>query len=599
MKTRFNSRTVFVAGYALMTTLIFAAVSIVLVTSTLNWTSGSFRVTERNNAYNRAVSAAESSVECVIARMDRDFLNRSIDYNNLTPYRLTVPTTYMPTGWPLQYQFTDTNNVVDHTTVIGGVQSVQTNIDPQLPGLYGIVFPARVASFAKRLGTPGYDVAAGVQQDISLVIIPIFQFEAFYSLDLEINPGPQMQITGKVHGNANMFLAPQTGLEFFDGVEAVGKVYYDRMTNDPAYGSGKVMPVFDLPPHAAVSGAESMTLPIGTNNAPSAVVKILDVPPAGEDPLSALGAARLYNQSDLIVTTYANGAVSVMAGRWDLNQAVAPDITNGTGYSFITITNTFFDQRENKSALVTDLDVGAFNKWLTNTAPNGGAALNIAKKTKFGTNATPAGLNSIYIDDRRLGSTTSFAAVRVGNGQTLPPDGLTVATARPIYVMGNYNVPTADLGSLNTANTKPAALMGDAISVLSGGWVDSKSTSPDNTGRPAQDDTVNAAFLAGIVETTRVNNVPHYSGGLENFPRFLENWNGKNFTYNGSMVVMFPSRFATSWWVGPSSTTYYQAPKRNWAFDKNYLASQKLPPNTPGVLKLVRRQWTTIAAASP
>jgi hypothetical protein len=595
---KIQHRTGFQSGYALLTTMIFAAVSIVLVATTLSWTSSSFRVTERNNAYNRAVSAAESSVECVIARMDRDFLNRSIDYNNLTAYRLTVPTTYMPTGWPLEYQFTDTNNVVDHTTVIGGIQSVQTNVDPQLPGLYGLVFPCRAASFAKRLGTPGYDVAAGVQQDFQLVIIPIFQFEAFYSLDLEINPGPQMQITGKVHGNANMFLAPQTGLEFVDGVETVGKVYYDRMTNDPAYGSGKVMPVFDLPPHSPASGANSMTLPIGTNNLPSEVVKVLDVPPAGEDPLSPLGAQRFFNGADLIVTTLPGGYVRVTSGLWDLNTYLTPDVdvTNGV-YSFITTTNTFFDQRENKWAQVTDLDVGLFNKWLTNAAPNSGAALNIAKKTKYGTNATPVGLNSIYINDTRPGSSTSFAAVRVRNGQFLPPDGLTVATARPVYVMGDYNAPT--LGSANTGNTKPAALIGDAISVLSGGWKDENSNTLNNTYRPANDDTVNAAFLAGIVETTMVGGVKHYSGGLENFPRFLENWSGKNFTYNGSMVVMFPSRFATGWWVGPSSTTYYQAPRRVWAFDKNYLAYQKLPPLTPGVHKLVRGQWTTIAAAAP
>jgi len=101
MKTR--HQTAFQAGYALLTVLIFASVSILILATTLSWTSGSSRVTERNNAYNRAVSAAEASVESVIARMDRDFLNHSIDYNNLTPYRLTVPTTYMPTGWPLDY----------------------------------------------------------------------------------------------------------------------------------------------------------------------------------------------------------------------------------------------------------------------------------------------------------------------------------------------------------------------------------------------------------------------------------------------------------------------------------------------------------------
>jgi hypothetical protein len=583
----------FQEGYALLTTLVFAGVSIIILASTLSWTSGSFRVTERNNAYNRAVSAAEAGVESVIARMDRDFLNRSLDYNNLTAYQLTVPTTYMPTGWPLDYQFTDTNNVVNHTTVIGGVQSVQTNLDPQLPGLYGMVFPCRIASCAKRLGTPGYDVAAGVQQDFKLVGIPIFQFEAFYSLDLEINPGPQMYITGKVHGNADMYLAPQTGLEFYDAIETVGKINLNRMTNDPAYGSSKVNPVFDS---THQGGANSMTLPIGTNNAPSEVVKVVDVPPTGEDPLSPLGASRYYNQVDLIVTTFPSGFVSVMSGLWDLNTTLNPDLTNG-GYSFITTTNTFWDEREQKWAKVTDIDVDLFNKWLTNTAPNSGAALNLAKKTKYGTNATPVGLNSIYINDRRPDTAISFAAVRVRNGQYLPPDGLTVATARPIYVMGNYNAPTP--GSADTSATKPASLVGDAISVLSGGWDDANSNLGHSPTRTAQDDTVNAAFLAGIVQTTRVGGVPHYSGGLENYPRFLEDWSGKNFTYNGSMVVMFPSRYATSWWVGPSTTSYYQAPRRVWAFDRNYLSLQKLPPCTPQVRKLVRGQWTTIAAAAP
>ena len=339
-----------------------------------------------------------------------------------------------------------------------------------------------------------------------------------------------------------------------------------------------------------------MTLPIGTNNSPSEVVKVLDVPPNGEDPLSPLGAARYYNQVDLIITTFPNGLVSVMSGLWDLNSPVKADVTNGV-YSFIDTSKSFYDQRELKMVQVTELDVALFNKWLTNNTPNSGAALNIAKKTKYGTNAAPAGLNSIYINDMRPGSSTTMTAVRVTDGQLLPPDGLTVATARPIYVMGNYNAPTP--GSADTSATKPASLVGDAISVLSGNWNDAKSNLGYSPTRPASDDTVNAAFLAGIVQTTMTGGLKHYSGGLENYPRFLEDWSGKNFTYNGAMVVMFPSRFATNWWVGPSSTTYYQAPIRKWAFDKNYLALQKLPPCTPQVRKLVRGQWTTIAAASP
>ena len=63
--------------------------------------------------------------------------------------------------------------------------------------------------------------------------------------------------------------------------------------------------------------------------------------------------------------------------------------------------------------------------------------------------------------------------------------------------------------------------------------------------RVASSTTVNAAFLTGAVDTT----LGHYSGGMENFPRFLETWGSANvFTYNGSMIKMFPSLYATNFW---------------------------------------------------
>ena len=80
---------------------------------------------------------------------------------------------------------------------------------------------------------------------------------------------------------------------------------------------------------------------------------------------------------------------------------------------------------------------------------------------------------------------------------------------------------------------------------------------------------------------------------MENFPRFLENWSGVTLTYNGSMVVMFPSQFATNWWI--TTGTYYNAPTRKWAFDLNFLDYNKLPPATPQVRKLVRSGWSVVS----
>ncbi|MGB9601435.1 MAG: hypothetical protein ACPMAG_01440, partial [Limisphaerales bacterium] len=138
------------------------------------------------------------------------------------------------------------------------------------------------------------------------------------------------------------------------------------------------------------------------------------------------------------------------------------------------------------------------------------------------------------------------------------------------------------------ANTMPASLIADAITILSGNWNDANSKSGISS-RVATSTTVNAAFFAGIVET-----VPgHYSGGLENFPRFLENWSGKTLTYNGSMVVMFTSRYATNYW--PGTGTVYNPPNRNWSFDVNFYNPERLPPLTPSVRAVIRFKWKSIA----
>ena len=91
---------------------------------------------------------------------------------------------------------------------------------------------------------------------------------------------------------------------------------------------------------------------------------------------------------------------------------------------------------------------------------------------------------------------------------------------------------------------------------------------------------MNAAFLGGIVETTAGS----YSGGVENCPRFLEDWNAKTFTYNGSMVVLFPSQYSVGQWQGAGNPPgVYNPPNRDWAFDLNYQNLVKLPPGTPAV----------------
>ena len=178
------------------------------------------------------------------------------------------------------------------------------------------------------------------------------------------------------------------------------------------------------------------------------------------------------------------------------------------------------------------------------------------------------------------------------NGTGYSTGGLTVTTPQPLYVKGSYNVqtnsgtPNAAFGTTNTAATYPAALMGDAITILSGKWDDAAYTSAFAlSSRNPTNTTINAACLEGIVQSTNSN----YSGGVENFLRLLENWNNTSttLTYNGSIVVMFPSIYATSPWGG----SYYGVPIRKWGFDMNYTSPNKLPPNTPEIYTIIRSSW--------
>ncbi|MGH7942711.1 MAG: hypothetical protein ACREE6_12760, partial [Limisphaerales bacterium] len=82
----------------------------------------------------------------------------------------------------------------------------------------------------------------------------------------------------------------------------------------------------------------------------------------------------------------------------------------------------------------------------------------------------------------------------------------------------------------------------------------------------------------------------HYSGGIENFLRLLEDWNGKTLTYNGSIMVMFASKYATNYWQLPEA--YYYFPNRQWAFDTNFLIQSDLPPLTPNFRTVIRNSWT-------
>jgi len=183
------------------------------------------------------------------------------------------------------------------------------------------------------------------------------------------------------------------------------------------------------------------------------------------------------------------------------------------------------------------------------------------------------------------------------NGATLPSNGLSVVTPDPLYIAGNWNV-TNNSGQGKTqtydvSDTLPSAVYADAVTILSPAWNPNSSTNSLTGGsRTATPDTVNAAILTGIIPS----NGTYYSGGVENFPRFQENWQGVNLYYNGSMVEMFTSQIANDPW--PGTGTVYNPPNRYWAYDTNFNNPSQLPPLTPRVIYINRSRWNSLPPGS-
>jgi hypothetical protein len=560
-------------GYALMLVLIFTGIGLLVMGGVLSWSTNNANHIERHNQYYTTLAAAEAATEKILSDICTTYQKEGEGsvYAKMSTYNGWVPTSAESSYWS-DFEFNDGSSHVGKSTVTRISEPAFTNLNGQFTGLYGMAASYRVISNARKLNAP-FDIQIGLMQEAQVSTIPVFQFAIFYSQDLEINPGPNMKITGRVHGNADIYTSPGNTLRFMSDVTSVGNVY--RKRKDSSASTGTV--TYDKS-DSPKSGYNSLSLPIGTNNTSDAVYAILQVPPSSENPNSAMGKQRYYNSADIIVLV-SNASVTITSG---LTNNFATTLVGDTNWistnsnyagSILKTNLTFTDQREGKTIKTTSINVSNLVRWsATNTSIRG---------------LINRDVSSVYVADFRTTNSSYGAGILVTNGQTLPSLGLTVATPNPLYVQGNYNAPAAYLGTTNTTLSKPASLVCDAINVLSTVWNPAKSASSISS-RTAADTTVNAAIISGIVPTVGSS----YSGGVENFPRFLENWDTKNLTYNGSMVVMFNSHVATANWS--STGTVYNPPVRNWAFDLNYMDPTKLPPGTPSVRALVRYTWTTI-----
>jgi len=569
-------------GLALVATILTLGLLSVLMVFAVQAAILSARAQTFDRQAHRVALAAEAGAEAALAQIEVALEDGALDSAEAASIR--PPTD--PAFEVFDY---------DSFTVrpVGGV-TVETLTDGEYAGLYALTQKVDVYSEASDAMGNRDAVYLGAKAQA----IPIFQFGVFFEGDLEATNGPPMEFIGRVHSNGNLYLSSDNAWyrsilttpnrlihnrkDFNDvnngvyindaGGSEIALDFDSRDTPGAEAFKTKSCDRFDCRVMTGAFDVDSLKVPLPDGVLPYEVI-------APKDDADSERARRVKYawKADLYVFVDISELASKMV--CEVANAKPKKCEEAVLYDW----EAFYDGRERRYVDVMDIDL----------------------KTLMDENPEVDVVYFEFIVPQVLGGMDPsgdgvYPVIRLHNAAELPRP-ITVATDRPIYIRGDFN----------SVNKKPAAIIADAVTFLSNAWVDARHICNlwDGVSGPfgcvswgasgssgyrsaASLTTVNAAVMSGMVPTpcdwydadcaadgsnSYYNN--WYSGGIENFPRFLENWSSVTFRYRGSLVSLFDSRIATGTWNG----TYYSPPDRDWGFDTMFEDPTKLPPATPNV----------------
>lgn len=584
-------------------TLIVITVISAAMAGALSLTGGVSRNVSRTNTYRSAVEIGDGVVEHLFAHWrEKCRPNPNQHYKGSDFSTLPQPTAAM---FPSLEGFTSSRTSDPDATVsnvrIRALDPTWQPVDDSaaVPPAYGMslgtVSYFYLASADVRLRNLfGPATQVKLRRVLEKQIMSPWNYAIFYTDRLEIHPGPQFNVTGWVHTNERLYTGHDTltfeskvtyGEDWYVGFAPGDGSHTSETPKTPHYAS-------NLPP-----ALEQAQQPFGldstrifstadTNPNNDSYRELVEQPTSGfTDPIAD---ARYYNQADvkLLVSNDANGnpvltikdhsGTTVTAASTGYSRDLYDTFTNA-----VVLGNKIQDNREGKEVRLVTLDMGVVNTALR----PGGKLYN-------------KGFQGVIYTSDTSATSSARRGVRLKNGGVMPPGGLTVATDNPCYIQGDYNTGTTGSTKPNsnlsngdpTQNTvsgytkQSCAVVADAVMILSNAWTDAGSYNSVGS-RVATPTTVNTAIVAGIVPTGTVGT--NYSGGAENFPRFMETWGDTtNFTYWGSMVQLFASKQNTGIW---GKSNVYVPPRRKWYFDRQFYSDP--PPGTLSLVSYKKGRW--------
>lgn len=199
--------------------------------------------------------------------------------------------------------------------------------------------------------------------------------------------------------------------------------------------------------------------------------------------------------------------------------------------------------------------------------------------------------HALRLMDGSLGSLPPLSSANCSIAEgTNGAGGFTVASENPVYILGNYNANNPSFSDMAGACHIPAAVMGDAVTLLSNSWTDSESfSSPTlSSGRPASATAYYRTAVMGgstipFQQPTGYTTYQDFGtdGGVHNFLRMLENWGSSTLYYEGSIADFYYSVQATGVYKDGLVNSVYSPPTRTDTFDTDFESISELPPGTP------------------
>lgn len=457
-------------------------------------------------------------------------------------------------------QIPEGDEVVEGVALIGGREIPYTlaradvEMEPRVAGDGVSTYVDQFVFRASMTGDTGVPESADVLFEIERT--PLFQFGIFYGRELEILPGPEMTVNGRVHANGDMHLDGRRGLSlrtsyvrsagkiYRRGIEGVGgeeegKGYRNGRVEAENAGSGEAVD-WDKEIDSESDAWHDQALDLFGGTVQSDVHGVQELVPP---PVPDMEEGGTYHARAM------ESGIVVKDGRiW----AAGRDVTDEVPEGLLTEVETA-DKREGSVVRLQTIDMARLADYID---------------TRF-----PGTFNGILWCGREYDPGDRPDGTQFANASRLPREGLTVVSDKPVYLKGDFN----------SDEKVPAAVMADAVTVLSNSW-DNTAKLSDRRPKPAREETtVNAAILAGNVPSDD----DRYSGGVQNLVRLLEDWSpeGEGWTrlaISGSFVCLEPSRHAT----GPYGSRYFDPPERSFSFDEDFLDLGSLPPGTPLAVRI-------------